>query len=64
MRHLDGYLEADSLLSFATAPLYGLVPYFCEAFLCLGGGWGRGGWDDCNVHFYVMHLGVEIDMLR
>jgi len=67
-----GHGEADSLLRVATAPLYGLVPYLCEAFLCLGRFWGEeceeiGGWNDCNVitySIYVMHLCVEIDMLR
>jgi len=29
--------EADTLLRVGTAPLYGLVPYLCEAFLCPGG---------------------------
>ena len=30
--------EADGLLNFATAPLYGIVPYCCEAFLPPGAG--------------------------
>ena len=35
VRAIGGRYLADSLLRVATAPLYGLVPYLCEAFLYL-----------------------------